>query len=226
MYQTETDGKHYELGTSGFLYRSNKLMYDHETKSFWSTLKGEPVVGELVGKGFSLDRRYCVTTTWGDWKRQHPETTVLSLDTGHSRNYGEGVAYKSYFGTDKLMFTVPGKDGRLLNKAEVVALRDDEQQLALSADFLLKHPVYSDQLSGKKFVVLTNPAGANRVYQTGETTFKSWDGVSVATDSEGQKWQVTEDKLRSGSKSLNRMPAHRAFWFGWHAQYPETRLVK
>ena len=201
-------------------------MYDHETQSFWSTLKGEPVVGELVGKGIALDRRYCVTTTWGDWKREHPDTTVLSLETGHSRNYGEGVAYNAYFSTDKLMFTVPGKDNRLPNKAEVVALRDDKQQLAVSAQFLRKHPVYSDALGDETFVVLTNSAGANRVYRSGETKFKSWDGLSVATDSEGKKWQVTEDKLSSGSKSLQRMPSHRGFWFGWHAQYPETRLVK
>ncbi len=226
MYQTEINGKHYELGTSGFLYRSNKLMYDHETQSFWSTLKGEPVVGELVGKAISLERRYCVTTTWGDWKRQHPKTKVLSLETGHRRNYGEGVAYNAYFGTDKLMFTVPGKDSRLLNKAEVVALRDDKQQLAISADFLLKHPVYSDVLGDDKFVVLTNSAGANRVYRSAGITFRTWDGVSVATDSDGQKWRVAEDQLSSGSKSLDRMPSHRGFWFGWQAQYPETRLVK
>ena len=28
----------------------------------------------------------------------------------------------------------------------------------------------------------------------------------------------------SGRK-LRRLPAHRAFWFGWHAAYPDTRLV-
>ena len=33
VYQTTVDDMHYELGTSGFLYRSNKLMYDHATKS-------------------------------------------------------------------------------------------------------------------------------------------------------------------------------------------------
>ena len=63
-YRTELEGQHYELGTSGFLYRSNKLMYDHRTKSFWSTLAGEPVVGPLVGKKIKLKRRYVVTTTW------------------------------------------------------------------------------------------------------------------------------------------------------------------
>ncbi len=226
MYQTEIDGKHYELGTSGFLYRSNKLMYDHQTQSFWSTLKGEPVVGELVGKGISLNRRFCVTTTWGDWKRQHPETTVLSLDTGYSRNYGEGVAYNAYFNTDKLMFTVPGKDDRLMNKSEVVALRHQKQQLAISADFLLEHPIYEDALGDQKFIILTNAFGANRVYRSDGTKFKSWDGSKTATDTSGRQWQVTEDKLSSGTKSLERMPSHRAFWFGWEAQFPETRLVK
>jgi len=87
-------------------------MYDHGTKSFWSTLHGEPVVGPLVGKGIKLNRRYLVTTTWGEWKKRHPDTTVLSLQTGHRRNYGEGVAYHNYFATDQLMFTVPKIDTR------------------------------------------------------------------------------------------------------------------
>ena len=79
-------------------------MYDNRTKSLWSTLAGEPVVGPLVGKKIKLERRYVVTTTWGEWRRRHPDTKVLSLDTGHRRNYDEGVAYADYFETDELMF--------------------------------------------------------------------------------------------------------------------------
>ena len=29
-----------------------------------------------------------------------------------------------------------------------------------------------------------------------------------------------------GGDKLRRLPAHRAFWFGWHSVYPNTRLVK
>ena len=107
VYDTELDGVHYELGTSGFLYRSNKLMYDHATESMWSTTRGEPVIGPLVGQEIRLIPRTVVTTTWGRWKTLHPETTVLTLATGHRRDYGEGVAYHSYFATDRLMFQVP-----------------------------------------------------------------------------------------------------------------------
>lgn len=226
MYQTEVNGVHHELGTSGFLYRSNKLMYDHATKSFWSTLQGEPVVGPLVGKGIQLNRRYLVTTTWGAWKKRHPESTVLSLETGHRRDYGEGVAYNDYFSTDKLMFTVPEIDKRLLNKDEVLAFRNGDQQLAIAVKFLATKSVHHDKLGEQKIVVLASDDGTSRAYDVGELKFASWNGANEAVDSAGNKWSVLEDALVSGDKRLERMPSHNVFWFGWVSQFPKTRLVK
>jgi hypothetical protein len=229
VYQTDLDGKHFELGTSGFLYRSNKLMYDHGTKSLWSTLEGEPVVGPLVGKGIRLVPMYAVTTTWGQWKKLHPETTVLSLETGHERDYSEGAAYREYFSEDKLMFEVPTHDPRLKDKAQVLAIRLDQltsERLAISATFLADHPVYQDQLGDTRFVVLTDPSGANRVYEAGEIQFESLQ-ANMAIDSDGNSWQITEPGLVQvdSNRQLKRLPAHRAFWFGWYAQFPQTRLV-
>jgi len=226
VYQTEVDGVHHELGTSGFLYRSNKLMYDHATKSYWSTLQGEPVVGPLVGKGIKLDRKYLVTTTWGQWKKRHPDTTALSLETGHRRDYGEGVAYHDYFATDQLMFTVPELDKRLLNKDEVLAFRDDTQQLAIAIKFLAKTPVHHDQLGDQKIVVLADKDGTSRAYEVGELRFESFNGTDQAVDSTGRQWKVLEDSLLSDNKKLDRIPSHNVFWFGWASQFPETRLVK
>lgn len=226
MYQTQVNGTHYELGTSGFLYRSNKLMYDHGTKSFWSTLHGEPVVGPLVGKGIKLNRRYLVTTTWGEWKKRHPDTTVLSLQTGHRRNYGEGVAYHNYFATDQLMFTVPKIDTRLLNKDEVLAFRNKNEQLAIAIKMLAKKKVHHDKIGSQNIVVLADDDGTSRAYDVGQTKFTSWNGTDQAIDSTGGKWTVLEDALVSADKKLNRMPSHNAFWFGWVSQFPTTRLVK
>ncbi len=230
VYDATVNGVHHELGTSGFLYRSNKLMYDHATKSMWSTLSGTPVVGQLVGQGIQLKPLYVVTTTWKEWRRRHPNTLVLSLDTGHRRDYGEGSAYREYFGTDRLMFNVPKVDDRLLNKAEVLALRSSgspEEQLAIDAAFLAKTPVYHDRIGREAFVVLTDKSGANRVYATGAVSFADWDGDTVARDRQGRAWQVHEDGLAGpGNQKLARLPAHRAFWFGWYSQYPATRLVK
>ena len=69
LYHTEIDGINHELGTSGFLYRSNKLMYDKETQSLWNTLWGRPVIGKLVVDNIELERMSVVTTTWGEWKK-------------------------------------------------------------------------------------------------------------------------------------------------------------
>ena len=230
LYEASVSGVHYELGTSGFLYRSNKLMYDHATKSLWSTLTGTPVVGPLVGKGIELQTLHVVTTTWGEWKKRHPGTTVLSLDTGHQRDYDEGAAYREYFASDRLMFGVPKLDPRLPNKAEVLALRASGKpadQLAIAADFLAANRVYHDRIGPQAFVVLTDASGANRVYESANRRFANWDGESTVRDSTGQTWKLAEDKLTGpGGASLKRLPAHRAFWFGWYAAYPGTRLVK
>lgn len=230
LYETTVDDTAHKIGTSGFLYRSNKLMYDQETQSLWSTLSGEPMVGPLVGKDIQLPQRSVVTTTWGEWKKQHPDTQVLSLQTGHTRDYAEGAAYRDYFATDRLMFAVPETDNRLKNKDEVLALRFPEAgegKLAIAANFLAKQPVYQDELDGQRFVVLTDAAGANRVYTLPKSvTFTSWDQQGKAMDNTGASWQVTESALTApDGRILERLPAHRAFWFGWQAAFPETRLV-
>ena len=230
LYRSAVAGAHHELGTSGFLYRSNKLMYDHATRSLWSTLAGEPVVGPLVGRGIELEPRFVVTATWGEWRRRHPETLVLSLDTGHRRDYREGVAYRGYFATDELMFGVPELDDRLRNKDEVLALRFREtpdEQLAIAVDFLWMNSVYHDVLGDTEFVVLTDRSGASRVYESTGRRFTRWDDDRTVRDDGGARWTVREDALVApGGERLERLPAHRAFWFGWYAQYPGTRLVR
>ena len=89
-YGSMVDGRLVTLGTSGLLYRSNKLMFDEATMSLWSTLVGGPAVGPLVGQGIELDVYPVVTTTWGEWRAAHPDTKVLSINTGFERDYSEG----------------------------------------------------------------------------------------------------------------------------------------
>ena len=231
-YESRVGGRHFTFGTSGLLYRSNKLMFDEETRSLWSSLEGVPVVGPLVGTGLRLPFRSVVTTTWGEWRRDHPSTTVLSLDTGHERDYSEGAAYRDYFGTDRLMFEVPTADTRLKNKAEVLVLRseiigNDAAPVAISADRLRREPVFAFDAGGRAFVVVTSKDGANRVYERGSHTLAGRLDGGVVRDSAGRSWSVTPDALVSDSgERLPRVPAHRAFWFGWVAQYPETVLHK
>ena len=230
LYRTEHEGVHHRLGTSGFLYRSNKLMYDQATQSLWSTMQGTPVVGPLAGKGIVLERGSVVTTTWGEWRRRHPGTRVLSLDTGYLRDYAEGAAYRDYFATDALMFPVPVLDTRLKNKDEVFTVllpRHPEAPLAISAAFLAATPVHHDAIEGTALVVLTDPSGANRAYASEDVTFTRYDGDRRVEDGSGMIWTMDEHALTAeDGRVLHRVPAQRAFWFGWHAAFPNTRLVR
>ncbi len=229
-YKTKFNGVNHELGTSGFLYRSNKLMYDKATQSLWSTSRGEPILGPLAGKGITLEFESVVTTTWGEWRRRHPDTTVLSQKTGYTRDYREGVAYANYFSSDRLMFNTPFKDQRLQNKREVLALRfaaAPDQQLAIDTEFLKANPVYRDSIGKQNFIVFTDNTGANRVYDAKDYEFSSFDGNHTVLDTNGQSWQLSEQWLEApDGQRLTRLPYRRAFWFGWHAAFPETRLIK
>ena len=200
--------------------------------SLWSSLTGEPVVGPLVGSGLRLTALPVVTTTWGEWRREHPDTTVLSLETGHVRDYSEGAAYRGYFATDELMFDVSRRDARLLNKAEVLVFRFADPSVrptAVSADFLVERPIYELEMEGTRLVIVTSLAGANRVYASDEYRFDRLDERGRVIDDMGRAWLVGEDALRASFDdgiALPRVPAHRAFWFGWYAQYPETVLIR
>lgn len=235
-YNSQWKGSKYRFGTSGLLYRSNKLMFDHQTRSLWSALGGEPVIGPLVGRGVRLETFPLVTTTWGEWKRDHPGTTVLSRQTGFKRDYSEGAAYKDYFATHRLMFPVSTTDKRLKNKAGVLVMVLQDKggtgkkfPLAISSAFLRKRRLYELEAAGVNLLVITSSAGAHRVYHAGNVKFKTLDGSRRVIDEKGRKWEIAEPYLQlqqSPAARLMRIPAHMAFWFGWYAQYPDTRLIK
>jgi hypothetical protein len=236
-YASEVGGLRRTFGTSGLLYRSNKLLFDEETMSLWSTLEGRPVIGSLAGSGLELRAFPVVTTTWREWRSAHPETTVLSLETGYERDYSEGAAYRDYFATDRILFEVPRTDPRLKNKDEVLGLLvraagtgegAPRRAIALSADFLEGHPLYELSFAGRDLIVVTSRDGANRVYETGGTDFRRGPAADIVEDAGGGRWRVSEEALvhETTGQRRARVPARRAFWFGWYAQFPDTELVK
>jgi hypothetical protein len=174
-----------------------------------------------------------VTTSWREWRARHPRTTVLSDATGHDRDYGEGVAYRDYFATDELMFQVPQTDNRLRNKAEVLVMlltaRDGRKRpVAMAVEFLARNRLYQRRFEDHSVVVLTSRDGANRVYEAGPVQFLRRLDEDRVRDADGNDWRAEEETLVLESRPtrrLSRLPARRAFWFGWYAQFPQTELV-
>lgn len=110
-----------ELRTSGLLQRSNKLMYDARTESLFDQFKGVAVAGPL--RGLELVRLPVLTTSWGEWKAAHPDTTILARDAGTGREYGPDPLK----GRDDAgpIFPIGRRDGRLPMQEPVLGVVTD-----------------------------------------------------------------------------------------------------
>ncbi len=78
-------GKSTDFGVSGLLYNSDVLLYDRDTESLWSQILSKAISGERVGT--ELVALPISHTSWRDWLEKHPDTRVMSDNTGYSRDY-------------------------------------------------------------------------------------------------------------------------------------------
>jgi hypothetical protein len=236
------DGQVYTFGSSGFLFRSNKLMYDRQTRTLWNQITGEPVLGELVGTGIQLEILPVVVTSWGDWYVQHPDTLVLDINTGFQRPYELGAAYGSYFADPGTMFPVWQRSQLLETKDRVFALQVDGIPKAYPIDLLIEEQVVNDLLGETEVVLVAlrgditvqsdlatryNAGGEVRAYARMGETFSPGPDAETLVDASGHAWQVTEDALLGpGGQSAPRLGGHLAYWFGWYAFFPNTLLYR
>ncbi len=107
------DNEPVEFGVSGKLYNSELVMYDRKTDSYWPQTLGKAVLGPSTGK--TIKKIPTDTVKWGDWKKVHPDTKVLSKDTGFLRSYDGSNPYgkKGDFTDINLQFPLENKDARL-----------------------------------------------------------------------------------------------------------------
>ena len=241
MYSRRVGDKVTEFGTSGMLYRSNKLMYDRDSNTLWHQFLGVPAVGPLVGSGIKLKLFPSLVTTWQDWLESHPDTTVLSIDTGvYPQRYYEPESdprsiYFDYRSDSGTMFPVPERSSLLPTKGQILGLKLDGQSKAYPLNVLLDQPVINDSLGTQNVVVVTSPGGAARAYRRGKYQFvptKTSTGaedVALLSDQQGREWQAEEDALvlaEDPSQRLERLPGHMAYWFGWFAFNPDTEVYR
>ncbi len=216
------------FGSSGFLYRSNKLMYDHTTHSLWNQFTGRPVVGKLTGSGIELEVLPLVTTSWRKWRERHPATKVLDVDTDFNRNYRPGAAYGRYFASSKLMFPVLVADESLKAKQEVFALRIIGAEKAWPLSAFENGRVINDRAGVIALVVIGDADTRTvRAYRSGGRTFQRAGDDLDQVSHEGELWRVDEDALRSSSgESLARLPGHLAYWFAWDNYLGDAELFQ
>lgn len=226
LFETQVDGREAPLvfGSSGFLYRSNKLMFDRETHSLWNQFTGKPVLGPLVEEGIELKQRPVVITSWKAWKKANPKSLVVTLNTGHRRDYGAGVVYKDYFNSPELMFPAIVDETHLKQKDYVFGVRAFGGAKAWPLDAFEKQAVINDRVGATEVVLFGDPEQRTvRAYERKGLEFSSMDGAIKSSD--GVEWDLSEEALIAGDKKLPRVAGHIAYWFAWNGYLGDVSEV-
>ena len=242
MYSGIVNGEATTFGTSGLLYRSNKVMYDRATRSLWNQFIGEPVIGPLADSGIRQPFFPSVVTTWEEWLEEHPDTTVLDRYTDiyppdfYVPENDPRAIYYDYFTSDEVMFPVWNRDVTFEPKAVIVGLSIGDSAKAYRVVDLQQVRLINDTLGNLNVVVVASPdSRAGRIYERGDTVFSlpasdQPDATpSVLVDENGVEWQTTETGLvnqADPSEVLPRIPSLTSFWFGWFQYHPDTEVYQ
>lgn len=155
LQQSDDDG----FGVSGLLYNSDMLLYDRRSESLWSQIAKRAISGPRVGE--TLEAVPLQHTQWGDWLARHPDTLVLSRDTGFWRDYTR-TPYQGYEQSEGLYFPVSHRDRRRHPKSRVIGLTIEGQARVWPYDELAKANLpLSDSLAGKDVQVHYDRAHGN-----------------------------------------------------------------
>ena len=164
-----------EFGTSGKLFNSNLVMYDRKTDTYWTQIGGQAIIGELTG--MKLEPVSIDTVTWRDWKAAHPDSEVLSQNTGFFRDYGRDP-YGNYYEDSFLIFPVDNEDDRIHPKTVIYGIEVDGVYKAYEEDDVINAGgELIDAVSGVNVKVERDSAGLVKITNTdtGEEIVKERD---------------------------------------------------
>ena len=219
------------------LYRGVLAMYSRDKSgkdTVWTHMDGVAVSGPEKGK--ELKAIPVINTTWGEWKRLHPDTTTPSWDTGFDkRTYQERIDSGKQAIPGMFWQTMKGlKDDRLPLNTLVLALRVDDQQraypyaelktaagvvqevvgkTAVTVFFVEKTSTpaaFDSNLDGKLLEFVRHPTDASLFVERASDSHFTVEGVCV------------EGKLKG--RQLTRLNFLQSRWYGWSALFPQTTI--
>lgn len=220
------------FGNTSALFESDLVMYDHQTGSYWHQVAGRGIVGEHCER--TLEPLPSLTTTWAQWVRAHPETMVLSRETGFDRPYEQdafGPGYIAALNDGRFPFPVSDavEDPRLLAGETVLAVETRGARRAYPLERLGMAAV-NDRLGGRPIVVLSEadgPSGGAYLARVGgrRLTFRA-KGARFVDRQTGSIWTLGGSAVRGpleGSR-LRPLPVRTSFWFAVAASFPAIEV--
>src|SRR5579871_38565 len=244
-YDPVVNGKTLQFDFYG-LYNGMSILCERDTQGVFLPAEGRIVSGPLTGT--NLKSLPALDTTWGRWKRLHPNTLVMSPETLYKGFYSaeEPPVQRgaSEFPMPMFEHTMTRRDMRLKQFDTVLAVTLASEGQKAAAPLHRAYPlttlarigdVANDRLGGAPVGVLMDPKTLTAIAllrQLGSKTLtfearKQADGSVAFYDKEtGTRWNVEgigEEGPLAG-KALPRLNNHLSQWYGWAASFPDTSI--
>ena len=208
MYDRRYGDKVLTFEASGGLINSSLVLQDRETDSYWAIMRGKSLNGELAGtpmKEIAVNQKM----TWKDWRAQHPDTLVLSVDGVED----QVNAYDNYFQSEQGFRNNKASDTRLDTKTPIFAFRLKESSYAVR---------YSDIVGGREFQLGTQTVYLHRNDGAGlldSTRAYVADSISGCT--------LDSLLLKTNDTACARpLSGFDTFWYNWSLNNPDTELLQ
>ena len=232
-----------DFGTSGMVRKSDLVMWDRQTESWWQQITGEAIVGELTLT--KLDFIPAPLTSWEEFADAYPDGQVLTRNTGFYKNYAS-PPYQGYDYLDTEPFLFRGSIDPVLPSMErVIGLDLGQAKVAYPFSGFVDTPVVHDTVSGQEIVIFfaggTLSAFRGRGFEerrvVGTTgvfspavdgrslTFAAENGI-ILDEQTGSEWNLLGQAVAGELQGKNLEPLVHAnhFWFAWQAFFPNTEI--
>lgn len=228
VFDRTINGQETEFGTSGKLYNSNLVMYDRMTETYWSQSLGIAIKGELTGT--TLTKIPFDLMKWKDWKREFPNSVVLSTDTGYSRAY-DVDPYGDYYTESRILFPVSNQDSRMHEKEFILGFGEGNSFKAYKQQDVEDAKIVNDTVGNQAIMLVSlfddNSRAFDRTVNGEILEFELQNGKinDVTTNSEWNYDGLAIDGKLQGEQ-LKRIVFDPSFWFEWIAIHPETEVYE
>jgi hypothetical protein len=154
-FERVIDGRTLTFGTSGMLRRSDLVMWDRQTESFWQQITGEALAGEYAANATILKQIPSSIIAWETFVEAYPEGKLLRRVEDEFGNFArqyDNPPYAGYDNVDDQPFLFKGSiDDRLVATSRVLTI-DGENPVAYPFAFLEESPVVNDSVGDDDIV--------------------------------------------------------------------------
>lgn len=226
MYSRKIGEKTFTFEPSGGLLNASLVMMDRETDSYWSIITEEAIYGDAQGAEME-QLPGAVKITFGEWRKRHPGTRVLSVE---GKEHREDSPYDRYFASEKSFRDFTAGDDRLADKTLIYGIE--------IGDTILAVPFSSFEGGG---VVTLGSRELFLYREKGDSHYRSTVALLAEEGLEFERrngqWQIIRgDEILSGWAPASRSfgpdaPAEPftegfdTFWYIWRLTQPTTEIA-